>query len=115
MEDFLNQLQQIKKMGPLENVIKMLPGIGSKLPGDISIDEKQLARPEAIIRSMTPKERKKPEIINASRKVRIANGAGVKVSDVNALLKQFEQMRSMVKKFTSPGGKKKFKRMKMPF
>ncbi len=115
LEDFLNQLQQIKKMGPLENVIKMLPGIGSKLPGDISIDEKQLARPEAIIRSMTPKERKKPEIINASRKVRIANGAGVKVSDVNALLKQFEQMRSMVKKFTSPGGKKKFKRMKMPF
>lgn len=115
LEDFLNQLQQIKKMGPLENVIKMLPGIGSKLPGDISIDEKQLARPEAIIRSMTPKERKKPEIINASRKVRIANGAGVKVSDVNALLKQFEQMRSMVKKFTSPGGKKKLKRMKMPF
>ena len=115
LEDFLNQLQQIKKMGPLDNVIKMLPGIGSKLPGDISIDEKQLARPEAIIRSMTPKERKKPEIINASRKVRIANGAGVKVSDVNALLKQFEQMRSMVKKFTSPGGKKKFKRMKMPF
>lgn len=115
LEDFLSQLQQIKKMGPLENVIKMLPGIGSKLPNDISIDEKQLARPEAIIRSMTPQERRKPEIINASRKVRIANGAGVKVSDVNALLKQFEQMRTMVKKMTGPGARKKLRKMKMPF
>lgn len=115
LEDFLAQLQQIKKMGPLENVIKMLPGVGSRLPSDISIDDKQLARPEAIIRSMTPAERRKPEIINASRKVRIANGAGVKVSDVNALLKQFEQMRSMVKKITGPGGRKKLKKMRMPF
>ncbi len=115
LEDFLQQLQQIKKMGPLENVLKMLPGVGSKLPSDVEIDGKQLAKPEAIIRSMTPAERRKPDIINASRKIRIANGAGVKVQDVNALLKQFDQMRGMVKKFTSPGGKKKLKRMKFPF
>ena len=115
LEDFLQQLQQIKKMGPLENVLKMLPGVGSKLPANVEIDNKQLSKPEAIIRSMTPAERRKPEIINASRKVRIANGAGVKVQEVNALLKQFDQMRSMVKKFTAPGGKKKLKRMKFPF
>lgn len=115
LEDFLAQLEQMKKMGPLENVLKMLPGVGASLPGNFQVDEKQLSRPEAIIKSMTPEERRKPEIINASRRVRIANGAGVKVSDVNLLLKQFNEMRSMVKKFTSPGGKKKLKRMKFPF
>ncbi len=116
LEDFLEQLQQIKKMGPLEQVLSMMPGIGGKLPKDISIDDKQLAMPEAIIRSMTPKERQNPSIINASRKVRIANGAGVRVQDVNALLKQFDQMRSMMKRFSSPKGKKKMKKMnKMRF
>lgn len=116
LEDFLEQLQQIKKMGPLEQVLSMMPGIGGKLPKDVSIDDKQLAMPEAIIRSMTPKERQNPSIINASRKVRIANGAGVRVQDVNALLKQFDQMRSMMKQFTSPKGKKKMKKMnKMRF
>lgn len=116
LEDFLEQLQQIKKMGPLEQVLSMMPGIGGKLPKDVSIDDKQLAMPEAIIRSMTPKERRNPSIINASRKVRIANGAGVRVQDVNALLKQFDQMRSMMKQFTSPKGKKKMKKMnKMRF
>lgn len=115
LEDFLEQLQQIKKMGPLEQVISMMPGIGTRLPKDVSIDDKQLARPEAIIRSMTPKERRNPSIINASRKVRIANGAGVKVQDVNALLKQFEQMRSMMKQFSSPKGRKKMKKMRFPF
>lgn len=94
----------------------MMPGIGGKLPKDVSIDDKQLAMPEAIIRSMTPKERRNPSIINASRKVRIANGAGVRVQDVNALLKQFEQMRAMMKQFSSPKGKKKMKKMnKMRF
>ena len=116
LEDFLEQLQQIKKMGPLEQVLSMMPGIGGKLPKDVSIDDKQLAMPETIIRSMTPKERQNPSIINASRKVRIANGAGVRVQDVNALLKQFDQMRSMMKQFTSPKGKKKMKKMnKMRF
>lgn len=115
LEDFLEQLQQIKKMGPLEQVISMMPGMSAKLPKDISIDNKQLARPEAIIRSMTPKERRNPSIINASRKVRIANGAGVRVQDVNALLKQFEQMRSMMKQFSSPKGRKKMKKMRFPF
>lgn len=111
LEDFLSQMQQIKKMGPLENVISMIPGMGAKMPKDVSIDEKQLSKPEAIIRSMTPQERKKPEIINASRKVRIANGAGVKVQDVNALLKQFEQTRQMIKKMQNPKMLKKMKRM----
>ena len=115
LEDFLEQLQQIKKMGPLEQVISMLPGVGGKLPAGVQIDDKQLARPEAIIRSMTPKERKNPSIINASRRQRIANGAGVRVQDVNALLKQFEQMRQMMKQFNSPKMKKRLKRGGFPF
>ncbi len=115
LEDFLEQLQQIKKMGPLEQVISMLPGVGGKLPAGFQVDDKQLARPEAIIRSMTPQERKNPSIINASRRQRIANGAGVRVQDVNALLKQFEQMRQMMKQFNSPKMKKRMKRGGFPF
>ena len=115
LELFLDQLQQIKKMGPLEQVISMLPGVGNKLPAGVSIDDKQLARPEAIIRSMTPKERRNPSIINASRKQRIANGAGVRVQDVNALLKQFDQMKQMMKQFNSPKMKKRMKRGGFPF
>lgn len=115
LEDFLEQLQQIKKMGPLEQVISMLPGVGNKLPAGVQIDDKQLARPEAIIRSMTPQERKNPSIINASRRQRIAAGAGVRVQDVNALLKQFEQMRQMMKQFNNPKMKKRLKRGGFPF
>ncbi len=115
LEDFLEQLQQIKKMGPLEQVVSMLPGVGNKLPAGVQIDDKQLARPEAIIRSMTPKERKNPSIINASRRQRIAKGAGVRVQDVNALLKQFDQMRQMMKQFNSPKMKKRLKRGGFPF
>ena len=115
LEDFLEQLGQIKKMGPLEQVVSMMPGIGGKLPKDVQIDDKQLSKPEAIIRSMTLKERQNPSIINASRKVRIANGAGVRVQDVNALLKQFDQMRSMMKQFSSPKMKKKMSKMRFPF
>ncbi|MBQ4159765.1 MAG: signal recognition particle protein [Clostridia bacterium] len=115
LELFLDQLQQIKKMGPLEQVISMLPGVGNKLPAGVSIDDKQLARPEAIIRSMTLKERRNPSIINASRKQRIANGAGVRVQDVNALLKQFDQMKQMMKQFNSPKMKKRMKRGGFPF
>jgi len=115
LEDFLEQLQQIKKLGPLNQILSMLPGMSSKAMAGVEIDDKQMAKPEAIIRSMTPKERRNPNILNASRKVRIANGSGVKVSDVNALLKQFEQMKAMMKQFSSKAGKRKMKNGKIPF
>jgi len=102
LEDFLNQMDQIKKLGPLENIIKMLPQAKKMGLNNINIDPKKMKRIEAIILSMTPKERKHPEILKASRKIRIAKGAGVEVSDVNRLLKQFEEMKKMMKnnKFT---------------
>ncbi|MDO5326230.1 MAG: signal recognition particle protein [Clostridia bacterium] len=96
LEDFLDQMHQIKKMGPLQNVLGMLPGIGSKLK-DVEVDENALKKPEAIICSMTVKERRNPAILNASRRKRIAAGAGVTVQDVNALIRQFEQMQKMMK------------------
>ena len=96
LEDFLEQMQQMKKMGPLSNILGMLPGVGSKLK-DVEIDENAFKKPEAIVRSMTPQERRHPDILNASRRKRIAAGAGVTVQDVNALMRQFEQMRQMVK------------------
>lgn len=96
LDDFLDQMQQIKKMGPLQNVLSMLPGVGNKLK-NLEVDENALKRPEAIIRSMTLKERKYPDILNASRRKRIAQGAGVTVQDVNQLMRQFNQMRKMVK------------------
>lgn len=96
LEDFLEQMQQMKKMGPLSNILGMLPGVGSKLM-DVEIDENAFKKPEAIVRSMTPQERRHPDILNASRRKRIAAGAGVTVQDVNALMRQFEQMRQMVK------------------
>jgi len=95
LNDFLLSLKQIKKLGPLENLIKMMPG-ASKL-GDVNIDPKELIRTEAIISSMTLKERKDPSILKASRKIRIANGSGTKVEDVNKLLKQFDKMKDMMK------------------
>lgn len=107
LNDFLEQLRQLKKMGPLDQILGMLPGVNKQALQGVQIDDRQLARPEAIILSMTPQERINPSIINASRKQRIANGAGVKVQDVNALLKQFNQMKKMMKQFTSPKGKKK--------
>ena len=96
LNDFLDQMRQIKKMGPLQNVLGMLPGIGSKLK-DVEVDDNALKKPEAIICSMTLKERKNPSILNASRRKRIAAGAGVTVQDVNALIRQFEQTQKMVK------------------
>ena len=96
LSDFLDQMKQIRKMGPLQNVLGMLPGIGSKLK-DVEVDEKAFKKPEAIINSMTLKERHNPGILNASRRKRIAAGAGVTVQDVNALIRQFEQMQKMVK------------------
>ena len=109
LQDFYNQLVQIKYMGSMEDIMAQLPG-GANLKG-ATIDPKAMAHTEAIILSMTPKEREKPEIIAASRKKRIAAGAGVKVEDVNRLLKSFEQMRKMMKQFSGPGMGKKMKRL----
>ena len=109
LQDFYDQLVQIKSMGPLEDLLAQMPG-GAGLKG-VKVDDKAMAHTEAIILSMTPKEREKPEIIAASRKKRIAAGAGVKVEDVNRLLKSFEEMRKMMKKLQGPGMGKKLKRM----
>lgn len=97
LEDFLNQMKQIKKLGPLENLLKLLPGAKKMGLNNINIDPKITGRVEAIILSMTPEERKNPDILKASRKQRIASGSGTKVEDVNRLLKQFEQMKTMMK------------------
>lgn len=97
LEDFLSQLKQIKKLGPLENLLKLLPGARKLGLNNISIDPKQFSSLEAIISSMTPKERKNPDIIKSSRKQRIANGSGTSVQEVNKLLNQFEQMKKMMK------------------
>ena len=99
LEDFLDQLHQMKKMGPLKNILGMLPGIGSSLK-NVEIDENALKKPEAIIQSMTPKERRHPDILNASRRKRIAQGAGVTVQDVNKLMRQFDEMKKMMKQMT---------------
>ena len=93
-------LHMVKKMGPLASILKMLPGVGNDL-GDLSLAEKEMKKVRAIIQSMTREERAKPEILKASRKIRIAKGSGTDVSDVNRLLKQFEMMKSMMKMFSS--------------
>lgn len=108
LEDFLVQLNQIKKLGPLENIIKMLPGARKMGLNNVSIDPKQMAHIEAIVLSMTPYERRHPDILKASRKKRIAGGCGLEVEDVNKLLKQFEQMKLMMKKLNNGT-------LKMPF
>jgi signal recognition particle subunit SRP54 len=97
LEDFLSQLKQIKKLGPIENIIKMLPGARKLGLNNINIDPKQLSRVEAIILSMTKAERRNPDIIKASRKMRIAKGSGTSVEEVNKLLNQFEQMKKLMK------------------
>lgn len=97
LEDFLKTTKQIKKLGPLENLIKLIPGASKMGLNNVEIDPKVMARTEAIVLSMTPEERKNPDIIKASRKQRIASGCGQKVEDVNRLLKQFEQMKTMMK------------------
>ena len=108
LEDFLSQLNQIKKLGPLENLIKMIPGAKKMGIADTKIDPKQMAHVEAIVLSMTPEERHNPDIIKASRKQRIAKGCGLTVTDVNKLLSQFEEMKKMMKMI----GKNNFK---LPF
>ncbi len=108
LEDFLKQMKQIKKLGPLENLIKLLPGAKKMGLNNINIDPKQMAHVEAIILSMTPKERRNPDIIKASRKTRIAKGCGLSVQEVNKLLMQFEEMKKMMKQMSSGN-------FKMPF
>ena len=108
LEDFLVQLKQIKKLGPLENIIKMLPGAKKMGLSNVQINPKDMAHIEAIILSMTPYERRHPEVLKASRKQRIAKGSGRSVEEVNRLLKQFEQMKIMMKQFNSGN-------FKMPF
>ncbi len=106
LNDFLKQLQSIKKMGSLESIIRMIPGLGHKLPADLKIDDNALKHVEAIIQSMTDREREKPDILNGSRRLRIAKGCGRSVMEVNRLLRQFEDMKKMMKKFSTPQGMK---------
>ena len=108
LQDFYDQMVQMKSMGSMQEILAQMPG-GAK---NLQVDEKQLARTEAIILSMTPKERENPNIIGASRKKRIAAGCGMKVEDVNRLLKSFEQMQKLIKQFSGPGAGKKMKRMR---
>ncbi len=110
LNDLLDQIQQMRKMGSIRDILKMLPGIGRKAD-EVEIDERQFDRMQAIILSMTPKERTKPDIINPSRKRRIAAGCGMQVEDVNRLLSQYRQMQKMFKQFSGKSGKKMRKRM----
>ena len=107
LDDYLDQLQQMKGMGSLTDILAMLPGVNQKALSGVDIDEKKFYQIEAIITSMTKKERNNPDIINSSRKKRIADGSGVKVQDVNVLLRQFEQMRKMMKQFSNPKAMKR--------
>ena len=113
LQDYYDQLVQIKSMGSLEEIMAQMPG-AANMKG-LKVDEKQMARTEAIILSMTPYEREHPNVIAASRKKRIAAGSGTKVEDVNRLLKSFEQMQKMIKQFSGPGMGKKLKRMSRSF
>ncbi|MGI5949768.1 signal recognition particle protein [Peptoniphilus sp.] len=114
-EDFLDQMQQMKNMGPLEDIIGMIPGVNNKMLKNINIPDNEFAKVEAIILSMTKKERVKPDIIDASRRKRIAEGSGTTPSEVNKLIKQFKEMRKMMKQFGNMSKKMGKKRFKMPF
>jgi signal recognition particle subunit SRP54 len=118
LDDFLSQLQQVRKLGPLDQILGMLPGMGDlKKLKDVEIDEKELTRTEAIIHSMTKKERRDASLINGSRRKRIALGSGTRVQDVNKLLKQFAEAKKMMKRFQDmqKSGKKSFGGFKLPF
>ena len=114
LEDFLSTMKQIKKLGPLENLLKLLPGAKKMGLNNIQINPKDMAHVEAIVLSMTPQERRHPEIIKASRKTRIAKGCGLSVQEVNKLLTQFDQMKKMMKQMSN-GNMNLPKNMKMPF
>ena len=117
-DDYLESMSQVKKMGGISSILSMMPGMGNKMPDiESAIDEKKMGRIEAIILSMTPQERSNPDVLNPSRKKRIAKGAGVDISEVNRLVKQFEQMRKMMKQLPGMMGGKGGKRGKfrLPF
>lgn len=114
LDDYLDQMRQVKKMGSLDQLMGMIPGIKPGALKDAKVDEGALARTEAIILSMTKKEREHPDIINSSRKKRISAGSGTSVEEINRLLKQFDQINKMMKQFTGGFDRKK-KRMKIPF
>lgn len=114
-DDFLDQMQQMRKLGPLEDLLGMLPGMNNKALKNMKIDEKEFARVEAIIQSMTKKERTHPEIIDSSRRKRIAQGSGTDVRQVNGLLKQFKDLKKMMKKLGAMNGGKGKRKMRMPF
>jgi signal recognition particle subunit SRP54 len=116
LEDFRDQLQQVRKMGSLESILSMIPGLPKKMKGagGLDFDERELVRVEAIINSMTAKERANFMIVNGSRRLRIARGSGTSVQEVNQLLKRYAQVRKMMKQFTKMG-EKGFSRGRMPF
>ena len=111
LQDYYDQLVQLKGMGSMEDIMGMMPGMKPGMLKDAKVDEKAMARTEAIILSMTPHERENPSVLNSSRKRRIAAGSGVKVEDVNRLLKQYDMMNNFIKQFSGPGAGKKMKRM----
>jgi len=111
LNDFLDQMQQMRKLGPIESILGMLPGMG-KLK-DVKIDEKEIARKEAIVRSMTPAERRDPSLLNGSRKRRVAAGSGSTVQEVNQFLTQFEQMRRMIRQMMGAGTQPKGKQNRL--
>jgi signal recognition particle subunit SRP54 len=118
MNDYLDQLQRMRKMGPLDQILGMIPGFGNmKGMKDVKVDEKEFDRVEAIMRSMTLDERSDPGILNASRRRRIANGSGTSVQDVNRLVKQFDEMRKMIRAFAGAeeSGKRRGRMPNMPF
>ena len=115
LDDYLEQFANLRNMGNLDQLVGMIPGMSASALQGVSVDEKAVARTEAIIKSMTPKERRKPDIINSSRKRRIAAGSGTRVEDVNRLLRQFEQTKAMMKKFSSGGGGFGKRRGRFPF
>ena len=118
LDDFLDQLQQLKNMGPISQFLGMLPGMNSKALKNVQIDEKKLVLVEEIIQSMTKKERENPSIINSSRRKRIAEGSGTSIQQVNQLLKQFESVKKMMKMFSNPKAMRGMRGMggfKLPF
>lgn len=116
LNDLLEQMQQIRKLGPLQDILKMIPGLGNKIK-DLNVDESQIKHIEAIIQSMTPEERRNPDILNASRKRRVAKGSGSDVAELNQLIKQYEMMRKMMKGLGDLGRSKRGKRVpfRLPF
>jgi len=116
LEDFLSAMRQMQKLGPFENLLKLLPGVNSKMLKDVKMDPKRLKHIEAIVLSMTPQERKKPELLNGSRRARIAKGSGRPVNEINKLLEQFREMQKMMKKMSGgAGGKGGGGMPRMPF